>query len=71
MSERLNKGISFEKFQERFINFILKNLPKEEDLVILVLDIKDTLNGFKGKNVWPIPTVKIKTYAYEKLGIKG
>ena len=49
MSKRLNKGISFEKFQERFINFIHKNLPKEEDVVVLVLDIQDTLNGFKGK----------------------
>ena len=49
MSEILSKGISVEKFQERFINFIHKNLPKEEDVVVLVLDIQDTLNGFKGK----------------------
>ena len=50
MSERLNKGISFEIFQEWLINFIHQNLTKEEDVVILVLDIQDTLESFKGNN---------------------
>ena len=60
MSERLNKGISFEKFQEWMVNFIHKNITKEEVVVILVLDIQDTLDCFDGKNVRLIPTVKIK-----------
>ena len=71
MSERLNKGISFEIFQEWLINFIHKNLTKEEDVVILVLDIQDTLDSFKGKNCPAEPKGEDKkTYMYEILGIK-
>ena len=60
MSEKINKDISFEFFKEMLINVIHKNLPKKEDVVILVLDLQDTIDSFKGKKSRLIPTVKIK-----------
>ena len=36
MSERLNKGTSFEKFQEKLANYFLKNLSKTENVIILI-----------------------------------
>ena len=66
MSERLNKGISFEIFQEWLINFIHKNLNKEEDVVILVLDIQDTLDSFKGKKCPADPNGEDKNPIYMK-----
>ena len=51
MSEKINKDISFEFFKEMLINVIHKNLPKKEDVVILVLDIQDTIDSFKGEKI--------------------
>jgi hypothetical protein len=43
-SERLNKGTSFEIFQEKLVNYVLKNLPKAEDVIILVSALQDPLS---------------------------
>ena len=43
-SERLNKGTSFEIFQEKLGNYVLKNLPKAEDVIILVSALQDPLS---------------------------
>ena len=54
------------------VNFIHKSLPKEEDLIKLVLHTNDTLECFVGKNCLDDSNGEDqKAYAYEKLGIKG
>ena len=47
MSERLNKGKSFEKFKEKIANYVLKNLPKAEDFIILISEPDDPLQDFE------------------------
>ena len=43
-SERLNKGTLFKIFQEKLGNYVLKNLPKAEDVIILVSALQDSLS---------------------------
>ena len=53
------------------VNFIHKNITKEEVVVILVLDIQDTLDCFDGKKCPADHNGEDqKAYAYEKLRIK-
>ena len=47
-SERLNKGTSFEIFQEKLGNYVLKNIPKAEDVIILVSALQDPLSPTDG-----------------------
>ena len=42
-SERLNKGASLNIFQEKLGNYVLKHLPKAEDVIILVSALQDSL----------------------------
>ena len=43
-SERLNKRTSFEILQEKLVNYVLKNLLKAEDVIILVSALQDPLS---------------------------
>ena len=52
------------------INFIQKKLSKAEYLVILVLDIQETPDCFKGGKLPADTRGEDKNYEYEKLGIK-
>ena len=56
-SERLYKETLFKIFKENLGNYVLKNLPKAEDVIILVLELQDHLSptddpsdSFKSKN---------------------
>ena len=49
-SERLNKSVPFKKFQERLSNYVLKNIPRAEDVVMLINELQDPLQDFSDKN---------------------
>ena len=41
VSEQVNKGVTFERFQETLKNYVSKNLENGEDIVTLVMKLKD------------------------------
>ena len=79
-SERLNKGASFDIFHEKLGYYVLKNLPKTEDVIILVSALQDPLSpmddphdSFKSKHCPAQPdkteqkiTIKMKVWDENK-----
>ena len=49
MSERLEKGVSFDKFQEKVKHYALKNYNHAEDVVELIMKLKDPIKDFEAK----------------------
>jgi len=47
-SERLDKGVVFEVFQEHIENYVPKNF-KKADVITLIVDLKDLKQGFEKK----------------------
>jgi len=41
MSEWLDKGVTFELFQEKLKTYAMKNLKKAEDIIPLIMEIRD------------------------------
>jgi len=48
-SERLDKGIIFEVFQECIKNYVLKSFKKAEDVITLIIDLKYPKQEFEEK----------------------
>jgi len=48
-SERVDKAVPFERFQDRLKNHVLKNYDKAEDVMCLVLDLQYPEADFEGK----------------------
>ena len=46
ITERLDQGVTFEKFQEVLKNYVLKNFHKAEDIVEMVKNLKYPLPNF-------------------------
>jgi len=44
VTEKLDKGVTFNVFQNQMKNYILKNIKKLEDVVRFVMDLKDSKN---------------------------
>ena len=51
ITERLDQGVTFEKFQDVLKNYVLKNFHKAEDIVEMVTNLKDTLPNFETKHM--------------------
>ena len=49
ITERLDQGVTFEKFQDVLKNYVLKNFHKSEDIVEMVTDMNDPFPNFKTK----------------------
>ena len=41
VTEQVDKGVTFERFQETLKNYVLKSLENGEDIVTLVMKLKD------------------------------
>jgi len=41
LTERLDNSVSFDKFQEKIKNYVLKNFKKAEDIIELIVESKD------------------------------
>jgi len=50
VSERPEKGVSFEKFQEKLKVYVLKNFHKGQDVIKLIMDLEDPLPDFESNN---------------------
>ena len=46
ITERLDQGVTFEKFQDVLKNYVLKNFHKAEDIVEMVTDLNDPFPNF-------------------------
>ena len=51
ITERLDQGVTFEKFQDVLKNYVLKNFHKAEDIVEMVTNLKDLLPNFETKHI--------------------
>jgi len=56
MMERLDRGVSFERFQDRLKNYTLKNMKRAEDIVELIMELSDPFASFKAKNCFLDPS---------------
>ena len=51
ITERLDEGVTFEKFQDVLENHVLKNFHKAEDIVEMVINLKDLFPNFETKHM--------------------
>ena len=51
ITERLDQGVTFEKFQDVLKNYVLKNFHKSEDIVEIVINLKYPCTNFETKNM--------------------
>ena len=51
ITERLDQGVTFEKFQEFLKNYVLKNFHKAEDIVEMVINLKYSCTNFETKHI--------------------
>ena len=51
ITERLDQGVTFEKFQDVLKNYVLKNLHKAEDIVEMVTHLNDPFPNFETKHM--------------------
>ena len=51
ITERLDQGVTFEKFQDVLKNYVVKNFHKAEDIVEMVTNLKDPSTNFKTKHM--------------------
>ena len=49
--ERLDQGVTFEKFQDVLKNYVLKNFHKAEYIVEMVTNLKDPFPNFETKHM--------------------
>ena len=50
VTEQVDKGVMFERFQETLKNYVLKNLENGEDLVPLIMKLEDPTTIFEDKH---------------------
>jgi len=55
-TEKVEKGVTFDKFQDRLKNHILKTFKNAEDIVCLITDLKDPADSFEAKHAPMEPT---------------
>ena len=67
ITERLDQGVTFEKFQDVLNNYVLKNFHKSEDIVDMVIDLNDPLPHFETKHM---PKELTKTEEESKMKMK-
>ena len=65
--ERLEQGVTFDKFQDVLKNYILKNFQKAEEIVEMVTDLNDMFPNFKNKHM---PKELTKTEEESKIKMK-
>ena len=72
LSERLDKGVTMEQFQEKLKLYVLKNYKKGEDVVTLVEDLVDPRIDFETKHAPAdlTPEEEIRTSLMNKWEIK-
>ena len=51
ITERLDQGVTFEKFQDILNNYVLKNFHKAEDIFEMVTDLNDPFSNFNTKHM--------------------
>ena len=51
ITERLDQGVTFEKFLDVLKNYVLKNFHKAEDIVEMVTKLKDPFTNFETKHM--------------------
>ena len=51
ITERLDQGVTFEKFQDVLKNYVLKNFHKAEDIVDMVRNLKYPCTNFETKHM--------------------
>ena len=51
IKERLDQGVTFEKFQDVLKNYVLKNFHKAEDIVEMVTNLKYPCTNFETKHM--------------------
>ena len=51
ITEILDQGFTFEKFQDVLKNYVLKNFHKAEDIVEMVTNLKDPCTNFETKHM--------------------
>ena len=49
--ERLDQGVTFDKFQDVLKNYVLENLHKAEDIVEMVTDLNNPFPNFEAKHM--------------------
>jgi len=47
LSEKVEKGVTFDVFQKRLENYMLKNLPRAEDITKLITALEDPTERFE------------------------
>jgi len=60
VTEKVEKGVTFDKFQDRLKNHILKTFKNAEDIICLITDLKDSVDGFEAKHAPTEPTPEEK-----------
>ena len=50
VTEKVDKGVMFERFQETLKTYVLKNLENWEDLVSLIMKLEDPTSVFEDKH---------------------
>ena len=56
ITERLDQGVTFEKFQDVLKNYVLNNFHKAEDIVEMVTNLNDPFPNFETKYMPKEPT---------------
>jgi len=51
LTERLDNGVQFDKFQNKIKNYVLKNFKKAEDIMELIVELKDPTIFFESKHI--------------------
>ena len=67
ITERLDQGVTFEKFQDVLKNYVLKNFHKAEDIVEIVINLKYPCTNFETKHM---PKDLTKTEGGSKIKMK-
>ena len=51
ITERLDQGVTFDKFQFLLNNYVLKNFRNAEDIVEIIIDLNDEVTNFDTKHM--------------------
>ena len=51
ITEIMDQGVTFDRFQDVLKNYVLKNFRKEEDIVEIRTDLNNTVTNFKRKHM--------------------
>ena len=57
-TEKIDRSVNFEEFQDHLKNYVLKNLKRAEDVVGMITNIFDPVSDFETKNAPEDPSVE-------------